>query len=449
MSDSDSIVELRRSPAAQASLAGLAAYLTDRRKLVLRSWRTAVEADPAVSTAARLRRSQFFDHIPQALASFVQRLSPEPGPVEVDGHGQHRWQQGYLLEETIREWGHFHLCLQSEIDEYAGAHPEFDRKALAVANRLLTEFCTAGAGTSAAEYFELHRIEAAGHVRELEQTLDRIRDLERQRTDLWRQAAHDLRGSLSPVVDATAGLAMERLPDATRTQFLDLLQRSMASLRAMVEDVTNLARLEAGQERREIAPLDVTRELIELCNHLQPLAAKRGLYLRALGPARLPVEGDAIKTVRIVQNLVINALKYTHEGGVIVRWAQVPERAGVPHWSVSIEDTGPGIESGHRGRLTETLLTTTAEANAVPGAEGGEHAPASSPPEAAAPVPADFAPPPPPSDRIAHGEGIGLSIVKRLCELLDAELEVATASAPGATGTTFRVHFPSTCPAER
>jgi signal transduction histidine kinase len=353
----------------------------------------------------------------------------------VAGHGQHRWQQGYHLRETIREWGHFHLCLQSEIDDYARADPAFDANLIGAASRMLTEFCTDGASTSAAEYFELHRIEAAGHLRELEHTLARIRDFDRQRTDLWRQAAHDLRGSLSPVVDATTGLTMANLPQETRDAFLGLLQQSLTSLRALVEEVASLARLEAGAERREVTAFDVAVELTDLCNGLQPLAKRQGLYLSTDGPARLPVQGDAVKTRRIVQNLVINALKYTYQGGVTVRWAEMPEAEDM-RWTVSIEDTGPGIEVRSRDPLTNVLRTDAegspaADARVMPAPERASSAAstAASPASAGGPV--------------ERGEGIGLSIVKRLCELLEATLELKT--GPDA-GTTFRVSFPRAYP---
>ena len=82
-----------------------------------------------------------------------------------------------------------------------------------------------------------------------------------------------------------------------------------------------------------------------MCENLQPLAAERGLFLKADGPATLSVEGDAGKIRRIAQNLLLNALKYTQEGGVTMRWGDSrnndPER-----WMLCVQDTGPGFHAG-------------------------------------------------------------------------------------------------------
>lgn len=123
------------------------------------------------------------------------------------------------------------------------------------------------------------------------------------------------------VKNVTTGLTHEDFPQAMRDEFLGLLQRSVTSLHSMLDEVMDLARLQAGHELRDVAPFDAAVLLRELSETLQPLANERGLTLTVDGPTSLPIEGDAVKTRRITQNLLLNALKYTTEGGVTIRAA--------------------------------------------------------------------------------------------------------------------------------
>jgi signal transduction histidine kinase len=143
----------------------------------------------------------------------------------------------------------------------------------------------------------------------------------------------------------------------------------------------------------------------------------------------LNVEGDAAKFRRLVQNLLLNALKYTVEGGVTVNWGEEKE-----NWWVVVKDTGPGLMAGPGAPIAAELKEATASAR-----ESDEDAAAAS-----GAAPTVLTPSPAGSGLAKHraqpaGEGIGLSIVKRLCELLDASLELASSAD---TGTTFRVVFP-------
>jgi signal transduction histidine kinase len=125
---------------------------------------------------------------------------------------------------------------------------------------------------------------------------------------------------------------------------------------------------------------------------------------------------------RIAQNLILNALKYTEKGGVVVSCAQHPGE--VERWSFCVQDTGVGLERLSGTPLAEVIHAATEEANSV---------------ERNADVPAPTLPSQSADGRHA-GEGIGLSIVKRLCELLDASIELETQRG---CGTTFRIVFPA------
>jgi signal transduction histidine kinase len=197
----------------------------------------------------------------------------------------------------------------------------------------------------------------------------------------------------------------------------------------------DLARLEAGQEQLRVTRFDAAQSLGELCEPLRVVAAERNLFLQTEGVVPLSVEGDPVKVRRIAQNLITNAIKATTTGGVRVTWEErvVGERE---QWILCVQDTGPGLDAGTAAPLQRALKRATEEAQqveeqAVPmdGSEAAKLEPAPTLSSLSAQQPASG----------LGGEGIGLSIVKRMCELLDASLELET--SPGA-GTTFRVIFP-------
>ena len=405
-----------------AQRGALGDHFRARIPALLEAWRTAIAADPNLTTGDSLPRGQLFDHLPPWLDALAQSLATTPGTLEArrseaektadaKAHGLQRWQQGYDLHEVTREWGALHLGLVDELERYFQSHtaaPEVQ----AGARRTLAFFISGAASESAAQYFRLERLEAAGTVRDLEAALDDIHAIERSRAELWQQAAHDLRGNLGVVSNVTHGLALTDLPPERRNDFVGLLRNNVGALHRLLDDVTDLARLHAGQEVRRVAPCDAADVLRRLCDDLRPVAEGKGLYLKAQGVETLPVEGDAVKIRRIGQNLLLNALKYTDAGGVVVSWGDTAARDD-GRWVLTIEDTGPGFHAGPGAPLVSALSTTPGDAPAADDDSRPMHQ--------------------------SHGEGLGLAIVKRLCELLNATLELDT--APGK-GTTVRVLVP-------
>lgn len=438
---------MNRKQQSDDQLVALATYFTSRRSAILNAWRSSVANDRELTAPTSLPSTQFNDHIPNLLEAFEKRLREWPRSENTNSeqqrikdaanHGLQRWQQGYRLREVTREWGHLHLCLVDELDSYTAAHPDLESCVMPTAWRALAELCSQGVSESTTEYFELEKMEAAGHVRDMEQTLQEVRALERRRTDLFRQAAHDLRGNVGVVKNVTTGLTQADFPQPMRDEFLRLLERSVTSLHSMLDEVMDLARLQAGYELRDVAPFDAAILLRDLSETLQPLATERGLTLSVNGPASLCVEGDAVKTRRITQNLLLNALKYTSEGGVTVSWGD--SRDNDPkRWILCVHDTGPGIHAGPGAPLVEALQEATTESLQVE-AKINNRGRDSDPVNESAPLgPTTKCPDARPVHQ-TRGEGIGLSIVKRLCEILDASIEVESAIGQG---TTFRVVLP-------
>jgi signal transduction histidine kinase len=217
------------------------------------------------------------------------------------------------------------------------------------------------------------------------------------------------------------GLTHGGLREATRDDFVRILMRNVTTLHHLLDDVTSLARLQAGREQRQIEPLDISPIMQQLCEGIRPLAQQRRLFLRCEGPPGFAADGDAVKIRRIAQNLVLNAVKYTHDGGITVSWGDSTADDG-KRWELCVADTGPGFHSDSGKPLVQALQNAS-ENNAVasPGDTTGDRAAGER------------------SVREAPGEGIGLSIVKRLCELLDATIELNSVKD---VGTTFRILFP-------
>jgi signal transduction histidine kinase len=413
----------------QAELASLGAHLSGRQDSILRAWQGAVNRDPTLTTGDALPRVQLLDHIPAILGIFVRELRSAPGAAASDNpvasaeqagegpataHGLQRWRQGYDLREVTRELGKLNECVIAELDSYAEVHPQVSHAATAAARRIWSALASTAVEQSVGQYFELEQREAAGHVQDLETALGEVQQVEEQRAELWRQAAHDLRGNLGVVANATVALTHTSLHESSRDDFVRILMRNVTSLHHLLEDVTSLARLQAGQEQRRIEPLDVSPLMQQLCEGIRPLAQQHHLFLRCDGPPGFATEGDAIKIRRIAQNLVLNAVKFTREGGITVSWGD-SEPNDPKRWTLTIQDTGPGFHSSAGKPLSSALeveATSSRTATARPAVVGGQD---------------------------ESGEGIGLSIVKRLCDMLDGAIEISSVEG---VGTTFRIRFP-------
>ena len=425
-------------------LLALASHLNSRRDRILEKWRASVKQDAALTNASTISSAQFYDHIPSVLDSFEKNLCARSQADAVEAaedqkklaadHGLHRWHHGYNQQEVMREWGHLHLCLVAELEEYDSAHPEVAHEVMAFARLRLAQLCSDGVNESASRYARLQQVEAAGRLRDLEQALVQLRSLEHQRADAWREAAHDLRGKLGVVKTVTEILTDDRLAGSNQREIRTMLQQGVESLHALLEDLIVLSRLDAGHDQRNITRFDAGAMLRDLCAGTKSAAKERNLFLESVGPESFMVEGDSVKTQRIAQNLLLNAIKYTEKGGVKVGWSEVAPQT-YERWILYVQDTGPGFADGPVTPLAQAIKRSTEEVQVVE--QEAENAGQDSTFVAPAPVlPSESKQRP---DYQPPGEGIGLSIVKKLCELLDASLECETERGKGST---FRVIFP-------
>ena len=183
-----------RVAALQRSLTDLAAFLRAQREKTIHIWREAVNADQMLTTAHSLPRTQLDDHIPGLLQAYELQLetgAPATQRVvdvqseQATAHGLHRWQQGYDLEEVSRELGRLNEAVVIQLEAYGRERPQLESEVMATARRMWAQMIGMESSKSIVEYFRLRQVEAAGHVKDLEQALEKIRELEQERAGLW------------------------------------------------------------------------------------------------------------------------------------------------------------------------------------------------------------------------------------------------------------------------
>jgi signal transduction histidine kinase len=415
-------------------------YLSARRNAILAIWRKQSDIDPRQTTARSLTRAQFNDHVPDLLDAFERKLRSRPGGVAAANadakkkdegikHGLHRWQQGYRLQEYTQELAHLQLCLFDELQSFAAQHPDCECEMLLEVSREMILLVSDATSESTAQYERMQQAEAAARIGDLESALASINELEQRRAALIHQAVHDLNNDAAGVSLTASVLSRDGITESDRRGFAATLGRGVEAITVMLGELMELARLEAGQEVLELSHFNACSLVHELAELNRAEAQARGLFLRVNGPSEFPVEGDRLKVRRLLQNLLKNALKYTERGGVIMSLGEEKE-----NWWFMVEDTGSGMASAPAAEMVVGLKEATASAR-----ESDEKAAEVSGEPAQVLAPSEADPLTVITARKKPGEGIGLSIVKRLCELLDASLEM---SSSVETGTTFRVLLP-------
>jgi len=183
-----------------------------------------------------------------------------------------------------------------------------------------------------------------------------LRQVEEMRADFVANASHELRtplAALSGFIDTLQGQAKED-PKA-RERFLGIMQNQAARMARLIDDLLSLSRVELSAHMRPEMPIDLVPIIRQVVDGLEPLARERqvDIEINLPGPP-VTIAGDREELLRLVENLVENALKYGASGGrVVVSLDVAPASEGMPGIRVIVRDFGPGIAPEHLPRLTE------------------------------------------------------------------------------------------------
>ncbi|MCO5167336.1 MAG: ATP-binding protein [Planctomycetes bacterium] len=185
---------------------------------------------------------------------------------------------------------------------------------------------------------------------ELGQLLDRTRELERVKAQFFANVSHELRTPLTLVLGpAEAWLGRGDAPPELRRD-LELIARSARTVLKHVNDLLDVARLEAGKLAPRLAEVDLARLVRATTAHFEGHARQRGVDLAVDAPGAVEAQVDADMIERVLVNLLSNALKFTPEGGrVRVVLAEEEGRRR----RLEVRDSGPGIPAEERDRVFE------------------------------------------------------------------------------------------------
>ena len=180
--------------------------------------------------------------------------------------------------------------------------------------------------------------------------LTELRRLEAVRRDFVANVSHELKTPLTSI-SGYAETLLTDTPDADTTRrFLSTILDNARRMQRLVDDLLDLARIEAGRWQPEPEPVDVREAAQEMWAELAERAAARAVQFEvdvAPGAGTVVVDADALR--QVLTNLLDNSLRYTPRGGRIVCRSRL-EDSGV---AISVADTGSGIAHEHLPRIFE------------------------------------------------------------------------------------------------
>jgi signal transduction histidine kinase/CheY-like chemotaxis protein len=165
------------------------------------------------------------------------------------------------------------------------------------------------------------------------------------RDEVLAFVTHDLRNPLSAIHMLAELLGEPEVDTATRLRHVERIVRSAEQMDRLIEDLVDVAAVEAGRVRVSPAPLPPAAFAHDAAEILSAAAAARGVTLDVEVPDTLPpIEADPDRLLRVVSNLVENAARVTPAGGRVVLRADDGEAEGV---RFAVADSGPGIDPEH------------------------------------------------------------------------------------------------------
>ena len=226
-------------------------------------------------------------------------------------------------------------------------------------------------------------------------TIARLREVDRLKQEFLANMSHELRTPLNSIIGYSEvlidGVDGELTEDAMED--VNAIHSSGKHLLNLINEILDMAKIEAGQMNLRMKPLDLSEILVEVVRDSQVLVKEKPVELRLEPLGKLNrVNADDIRVRQVLLNLLSNAIKFTEQGSVVVRYGMRDDRV----W-VEVEDTGSGIPEDQLEVIFERFRQVDGS-----------------------------------STRRAGGTGLGLAITRQLVNMHGGDIEVASEVGKGS-----------------
>ncbi|MDP2771342.1 MAG: PAS domain S-box protein [Giesbergeria sp.] len=215
--------------------------------------------------------------------------------------------------------------------------------------------------------------------------------------------SHELRTPMNAILGFSSMMRKDPLLQDEQRQNLDIINRSGEHLLTLINDVLEMAKIEAGRVQVESAPFDLGSLVRDVTDMMHMRAQENGLQLLIDQSSQFPryIKGDEARVRQVLINLLGNAVKFTRHGGVTVRFGLKPHTTP-QRLLIEVEDSGIGISAADQKRVFEPFV------------QFGETA-------------------------AQQGTGLGLSIARQFVQLMGGTISFESTLGKGST---FRVELP-------
>lgn len=244
-----------------------------------------------------------------------------------------------------------------------------------------------------------------------QQMVERLREMDRFKSEFLSNMSHELRLPLTAILGFSE-LLLDRIPGnltEDQEEYIKNMQSSGQHLLEIINNLLDLSKIKAGKMELHVTKFEI-KDLVENVERtVTPLVTKKKLSLDTLVAADLPLAAaDQSKVKQILLNLLSNAIKFTPSGGRITISARPDTVKGQPYVAISVADTGIGIRIEDQPKIFDEFKQLDAS-----------------------------------HTREYPGTGLGLTITKRFVEIQGGTIWVESQQGRGSTFTfTLPIHVP-------
>jgi len=211
--------------------------------------------------------------------------------------------------------------------------------------------------------------------------------------------SHEIRTPLNAIIGFTKVVLKTELT-AKQTEYLNAIKVSGDALIVLINDILDLAKVDAGKMTYEQAPFKMASSIFSMIHLFEPKIQEKNLKLLRIYDERIPevLLGDSVRLHQIIINLISNAVKFTNKGSITVQVELLEQTEEYAMIQFSISDTGIGIPENRLEKIFENFQQASSS-----------------------------------TSRIFGGTGLGLAIVKQLVESQSGTISVKSEILEGST----------------